>query len=112
MAVQAVALAFLAIAQGPVLILTATALFAVTIGNSLMIHPLLLVERFGTRNYGRIYATSQMITVVGVAGCPALIGLLYEVNQDYLMPFLVIACITTFGLVTLATVAAPKRARA
>ena len=110
MAVQAFSLAVLALAQGPALILAATALFAVTIGNSLMIHPLLLVERFGTRDYGRIYATSQMITVVGVAGCPALVGLLYEINQGYLMPFLVIAGITLLGLVTLAAFAVPKRA--
>ena len=111
MAVQAVSLALLAVAQGPVLIVMATALFAVTIGNSLMIHPLLLVERFGTRDYGRIYATSQMITVVGVAGCPALVGLLYEVDRDYLMPFLVIASITLLGLATLAAFAKPKSAR-
>jgi MFS family permease len=110
MAVQALSLALLAVAQGPVLILMAIALFAVTIGNSLMIHPLLLVERFGTRDYGRIYATSQMIAVAGVAGCPALVGLLYEVNQDYRMPFLVIAAITLLGLITLT--ALPKRVRA
>lgn len=110
MAIQALSLALLAVAQGPASILAATALFAVTIGNSLMIHPLLLVERFGTRDYGRIYATSQMITVVGVAGCPALVGLLYDVSRGYLMPFLVIAGITLLGLVTLAAFAAPKRA--
>jgi cyanate permease len=83
----------------------------VTIGNSLMVHPLLLVYRFGTRDYGRIYATSQMIGVVGVAGCPALVGLLYEINQDYLLPFLVIAVITLLGLVALAGFAGPKRQR-
>ena len=112
MAVQGCALALLAVAQGPALILIATALFAVTIGNSLMVHPLLLVERFGTRDYGRIYATSQMIGVVGVAGCPALVGLLYEINRDYLLPFLVIAVITLLGLVALAGFAGQKRQRA
>jgi predicted MFS family arabinose efflux permease len=111
MAMQGCALALLAVAQGPALILVATALFAVTIGNSLMVHPLLLVDRFGTRDYGRIYATSQMIGVVGVAGCPALVGLLYEINQDYLLPFLVIAVITLLGLVALAGFAGPKRQR-
>ena len=52
-------------------------------GNSLMMHPLLLAERFGTRDYGRIYSTSQLVTVMGVAGCPPLIGLLYEASGGY-----------------------------
>ena len=78
MAFQALGLALLALAQGRTAILAATVVFAATIGNSLMMHPLLLAERFGTRDYGRIYSTSQMVTVLGVAGCPALIGLLYD----------------------------------
>jgi MFS family permease len=80
----------------------ATTVFALTIGNSLMMHPLLLAERFGTREYGRIYSTSQMVTVLGVAGCPALIGLLYELSDGYQLPFLVIAAITLAGLAVLA----------
>ena len=51
-------------------ILAGAVLFGVTMGNSLMMHPLLLAERFGTRDYGRIYSTSQLVTMVGVAGCP------------------------------------------
>ena len=56
-----------------------------------MMHPLLLAERFGTRDYGRIYSTSQMVTVLGVAGCPALIGLLYEMSGGYQLPFFVVS---------------------
>ena len=48
MAMQACGLAALALANGRAAILAATVLFAVTIGNSLMMHPLLLAERFGT----------------------------------------------------------------
>ena len=66
-------------------------LFGVTMGNSLMMHPLLLAERFGTRDYGRIYSTSQLVTVMGVAGCPPLIGLLYEASGGYALPFLAVA---------------------
>ena len=44
-------------------ILVGTVVFGVTMGNSLMLHPLLLAERFGTRDYGRIYSTSQLVTV-------------------------------------------------
>ena len=102
MAMQACGLAFLALANGRAAILAATAFFAVTIGNSLMMHPLLLAERFGTLNYGRIYSTSQMVTVLGVAGCPALIGLLYEWSGGYQLPFFVVSALTLVGFAILA----------
>jgi MFS family permease len=109
MAMQAAGLAFLAVAHTRPAILAATVLFAVTIGNSLMMHPLLLAERFGTRDYGRIYSTSQMVTVLGVAGCPALIGLLYEQSGGYVVPFLVVSAVTLAGLATLAAFTSPRR---
>jgi predicted MFS family arabinose efflux permease len=92
----------LALADGRAAILTATMLFGVTIGNSLMMHPLLLAERFGVRDYGRIYSTSQMVTVIGVASCPALIGLLYEMSGGYAVPFFAIAALTLVGFAILA----------
>ena len=85
-------------------------LFGVTIGNSLMMHPLLLAERFGTRDYGRIYSTSQLVTVLGVAGCPALIGLLYEVSGGYQLPFLAVAALTLVGLAILTAFSRPASA--
>jgi len=109
MAMQACSLAFLAVAEGRANILMATMLFAVTIGNSLMMHPLLLAERFGTRDYGRIYSTSQMMTVLGVAGCPALIGLLYERSGGYQQPFFVISALTLVGFAILAMFGVPRR---
>jgi MFS family permease len=109
MAMQACSLAFLAVAESRATILVATVLFAVTIGNSLMMHPLLLAERFGTRDYGRIYSTSQMMTVLGVAGCPALIGVLYEKSGGYQLPFFVISALTLVGFAVLAMFAVPRR---
>jgi MFS family permease len=108
MGMQAIALALLAMAYGRTAILGATAMFAITIGNSLMMHPLLLAEHFGTKDYGRIYSTSQMMTVLGVAGCPALIGLLYEMSDGYQLPFLVVSGLTVVGLAVLAAFP-PKR---
>lgn len=102
MAVQAIALALLAVAWGRPSILACAVLFGVTIGNSLMMHPLLLAERFGTRDYGRIYSLSQMVTVVGVAGCPALIGVLFQLSGGYEIPFVAIAGITAIGYAVLA----------
>jgi predicted MFS family arabinose efflux permease len=109
MAVQALGLAALAIAVNSVQILLGTVLFGITMGNSLMMHPLLLAERFGTRDYGRIYSTSQLMTMVGVAGCPTLIGLLYEASGSYVVPFLAASGLTLVGLAVLATFATPRR---
>jgi len=108
MAMQAISLALLAVSYSRTAILAATATFAITIGNSLMMHPLLLAEHFGTKHYGRIYSTSQMMTVLGVAGCPALIGLLYEMSDGYQVPFLVVSGVTVVGLAVLAAFP-PKR---
>ena len=102
MAMQAAGLAVLAFAEAPISLLAGTILFGVTMGNSLMMHPLLLAERFGTRDYGRIYSTSQLVTVVGLAGCPPLIGLLYDASGGYAVPFLVVAALTLVGLAVLA----------
>jgi predicted MFS family arabinose efflux permease len=102
---QAAALALLAVADDRTLILSGAALFGVTMGNSLMMQPLLLAERFGTRDYGRIYSMSQLVTMIGVAGCPALIGVMYEASGDYQMPFLVIAGLTLIGFLVLAAFA-------
>jgi MFS family permease len=108
MLVQSMALAWLSIAEGRTEILAGAVLFGITIGNSLMMHPLLLADRFGTRDYGRIYSSSQFISVVGVAGCPALIGLLYEVTGGYTVPFLAVACGTLVGFAVLGLFAASR----
>jgi MFS family permease len=102
MLLQALGLTVLAIAEDPVQLLVGTIVFGITMGNSLMMHPLLLAERFGTRHYGRIYSTSQLMTVVGMASCPPLIGLLYEATGGYAVPFLTVAGLTLAGFVVLA----------
>ena len=109
MAAQAIGLAALAVAFEPMLMLVSVVVFGLTIGNSLMMHPLLLAEVFGTRDYGRIYSTSQLVTTLGVAGCPALIGLMFETSGGYGVPFVGAAALTMIGLVILALFATTRR---
>jgi MFS family permease len=87
---QALALALLAFATKSLLLIGAV-LFGITVGNVLMLQPLLLAEAFGTRYYGRIYSVSNLITAMGVAGGPALIGVLYEASGGYTLPYLVVS---------------------
>ncbi len=82
---QALALALLAFAAKSLLLVGAV-LFSITVGNVLMLQPLLLAEAFGTRHYGRIYSVSNLITAAGVAGGPALIGVIYEASGGYTCP--------------------------
>jgi MFS family permease len=102
MVLQAASLAALAWAHSPLAILAAVTVFGLTMGNSLMMHPLLLVERFGTRDYGRIYSVSQLLSVAGLAGGASLVGIIYEWSGGYAVPYLTIAVATLVGLAVLA----------
>ena len=110
MAMQAASLALLAFAHSRSAIVAGVGLFGLTMGNSLMLHPLLLVERFGARDIGRIYSVSQVLTMGGLAAGPALIGLVYEASGGYEVPFLAIAAATLIGFAILASYTGPRRA--
>jgi MFS family permease len=102
-ALQAAALAVLAFAHSRWAILAGVTTFGLTMGNSLMLHPLLLVERFGTRDYGRIYALSQLMSVWGLASGTTLVGLIYEASGGYVVPYVAIALTSLAGLAVLAS---------
>jgi MFS family permease len=106
---QALALALLAYAASRPAILAGTALFGLTSGTILMMQQLLLADAFGTREYGRIYSVSMLVTVAGVASGPALVGLISEVAGGYTPAFLAIAAASLFGCAIMAIGGAPRR---
>lgn len=101
MAVQGASLILLAFADGRLAILAAVVMFGVTIGNSLMMHPILLADRFGTLEYGRIYSMSQFVAMAGVAGGPAAMGVFYDWSGGYTWPFVSMSAATLVGLTVL-----------
>ncbi len=101
-AVQCVALVALAFATSTPLIFVSIILFGLTIGNLLMLQPLLLAERFGVADYPKIYSRSQFIAIIGVAGGPLLLGWLYDVSGSYRLPYSVAAGLCVIGVVFLA----------
>ena len=103
---QCVALVLLGFAESTWLIFTAIVLFGMTIGNILMLQPLLIAERFGVRDYPRIFSRSQLVAIVGTAGGPLLIGWLYDAAGSYRMPYTVAAACSFVGVVIL-SVAGP-----
>ncbi len=86
---QMLALCALALLDGDAAILVTTVGFGLTVGNLLMLHPLLLAARFGVRDYGRIYSRSQLVATLGVAGGPLFIGALHDVVDGYGIAFAV-----------------------
>lgn len=99
--VQTAALAGLAVVRSTPLIFVAIVLFGLTIGNLLMLQPLLIAERFGVLDYPEIYGRSQAIAIGGVAGGPLLIGWLYDVFGSYDGPYLVAAVLCAVGAVVI-----------
>ncbi len=96
-AMQTVALVGVGLSQSMALIFVSIVLFGMTIGNLLMMQPLLIAERFGVLDYPRIFGRSQAITIVGVAGGPLLIGWLYDVFGSYEIPYVSAAVLCAVG---------------
>ena len=98
---QAAALVALAGLDSPAALLVATVAFGLTVGNLLMLHPLLLAERFGVRDYGRIYSRSQLVATLGVASGPAFIGVLRDAVDGYGTAFVVAGAASVLAAVAL-----------
>jgi fucose permease len=98
---QAAALAVLALAAGEGTLLLGVVLFGLAMGNILMMQPLLLAEAFGTHSFGRIYAVSNLISVPGVAGGPALLGIAFAATAGYAVPYLAAAAASLLGIAIL-----------
>ncbi len=73
----------LAAGEGAGALLVAAAAFGATVGNLLMLQPLLLADAFGVRDYGRIYSLSQLLTTLGIAAGPAVLGLAHDAFEGY-----------------------------
>jgi MFS family permease len=98
---QAISMTLLALAATPTMLLVAAGLFGSTVGNLLMLQPLLLAEAFGVRDYGRIFSLSQLLTTLGVAAGPALLGLLYDGFGGYTAAFGLAVCASIGALFAL-----------
>jgi MFS family permease len=85
-----------------VALFVAIVLFGATVGNLLMLQPLLIAERFGVRDYPRIFSRSQFVTMFGTAGGPLLLGLLRDNAGGYRTSYLVAAACSIVGAGVLA----------
>lgn len=106
---QAAALAVLAFAANKGELLFGVVVFGLAMGNILMMQPLLLADAFGTQSFGRIYAVSNLISVPGVAGGPALLGIAFAATGGYAVPYLGAAAASLLGIAILLFAGPPRR---
>ena len=95
---QSVGLAVLAWAAQPTVAVAGAVLFGVTIGNLLMLQPLLLVQAFGPARYPRIFAIAHAASTAGVAGGPLAIGIVHDL-ANYGWAFGVAALASVFAVI-------------
>ena len=84
-------------------IFPAILLFGATVGNILMLQPLLIAERFGVLDYPRIFSRNQFLCIAGLAGGPLLLGWLSDNAGGYRSSYLVAAVCSLVGSLVLAS---------
>jgi MFS family permease len=109
--VQSMALTALAFAGGEAGLLAASALFGATVGNLLMLQPLLMAEVFGVLDYPRVFSLNQLIVSAGVAVGPFLLGVLHDAS-GYRFAYLVAGALSLLGAVLVGAAGPVARARA
>lgn len=88
---QGLAVGLLAVADRLALVVVATVIFGATMGNLQAIQPLLLLERFGGRDFARILGRGNLLVTFGMAAGPAMVGLLHDWFGDYRAPLAITA---------------------
>jgi len=104
MFLQAVSLSVLALGVNVLSLCLGLALFGATVGNLLMLQPLLIAEAFGIRDYARIFAVANLMSSWGTAAGPAVLGLAFAANANlYSLPYWIAASAGAVGLMLFLT---------
>lgn len=85
---QACGLSGLALVEGRLGLLVSASVFGLSVGNVLLLQPVVLADVFGVRDYPRIFATSQLVSTVGIASGPFVLGILRDATDGYRLAFL------------------------
>ena len=107
---QAGVLVLIAFAQGNMAAAAASFAFGLTVGNILMLQPLLIGAAFGLRDYPRLLSYFQLLMNFGVAAGPIFIGLVYDFAGGYRTAFLAMAVAAIGGALSMLRAGAPKNA--
>ncbi len=87
MLLQGLSMFVLAFSHNAIGLMLGLAMLGITVGNLLMLQPLLIADVWGLRHYSRIYATSNLLTMLGIAAGPVLMGYLLSETGNYTASF-------------------------
>ena len=104
-ALQGTSLVAIGFVMADAALLGAIVMFGATVGNLLMLHPLLVAHQFGPADYARIFSRSQFVVFLGTAAGPYLLGALHDATGGYRVAYVVAGCLSLGGALVL-----PKRA--
>lgn len=97
---QGAGLFLIGIADDAAIVWLGALTFGLTVGNLLMLQPVVLAEAFGLRAYARIFASANALTTWGVAGGPLLLGVLYEFG-GYDLSYLAVSVLSLVALLVI-----------
>jgi len=100
MILQAASLSLLAGGYSVFTLFLGLASFGATVGNLLMLQPLLIAEAFGVKDYARIFSVSNLMSSWGTAMGPGVLGFIYVASGSfYQLPYFVAAGAGVLGIV-------------
>jgi MFS family permease len=88
---QVASAAVFSVADSSAELFLGAALLSVSLGNVVVIIPLLILEVFGRHGHTRVFAWVSLVGQVGLAGGPLLIALLHDASGGYAVPFAALA---------------------
>lgn len=101
--IQGLSLLVLSAGSSAAVLLFGSVVFGATVGNTLMLQPLLIAEAFGVRDYARIYSLNMLWTTLGVAGGPFVLGVVHDVTGGYSAAYVIAALLSIVGAIALAS---------
>ena len=99
MFLQAFSLSLLSLGYSVVTLCIGLAIFGASVGNLLMLQPLLIAEAFGVRDYAKIFSLSNLMSSCGTAMGPVVLGVIYAASSNfYQLPYTAAAMSGAIGL--------------
>jgi MFS family permease len=105
---QGAALIAVGNAFSTIAIFAAVVVLGISVGNLLMLQPLLLAEAFGVAEYSRIYSFNQLFSTLGVAGGPVILGVVHDA-LDYRTAFVLAGAASLLGFLALVSAGSSAR---
>jgi MFS family permease len=93
----------------PLILYLCVILFGLTMGNIVMMQPLIIGEFFGIVSFGRVSGLMMLFTSSGSALGPMIGGILFDLTQGYRVSFTLFACGYALAALVILSVRAPNR---